>query len=159
MKVGYIQFEPILGDLDATLNYLEVLLRDSAEADLIVLPELCNSGYNFISYQQAIDTAEEVQDSHFIRFLEEHSKKNDQWIAAGFNGPVAADNERTGPAKPPGGEQHDPDHHDDHQNRPQPVLLPARTVLFHGCSSPKHCGHGVHWACQGILTRSRCPTY
>ncbi len=85
MRVGYVQFAPSLGDLDATLGNLEELLPRVMPADLIVLPELCNSGYNFASREQAISTAEQITDSRFIAFLAEHCRKRRCHIVSGFN--------------------------------------------------------------------------
>jgi predicted amidohydrolase len=85
MKVGYVQFAPTLGNLDATLGCLEELLPRCAPAELIVLPELCNSGYNFASREQAVATAETVSDSRFVAFLVEHCRRHRCHIVSGLN--------------------------------------------------------------------------
>ena len=85
MKIGCIQFEPSLGNLDDTIKRLETLIPDAAGADLIVLPELANSGYNFISQEQAWDSAESIENSRFINFLQHISKKHQFHIVSGFN--------------------------------------------------------------------------
>lgn len=85
MKIGCIQFSPVLGDLTATIKQLDPLLGQTTDADLLVLPELCNSGYNFINHQQAWETSEEIEHSTFLNFLTDHCKKHHSYIVTGFN--------------------------------------------------------------------------
>lgn len=85
MKTGFIQFSPALGKPEATLKKLGSLLDDAAEADLMVLPELCNSGYNFDDKSMAFALAESVSDSPFLRLLEAKARENDQYIVSGFH--------------------------------------------------------------------------
>jgi predicted amidohydrolase len=53
--------------------------------DLLVLPELCNSGYNFDSPEQAWETSEAVGDSVFLRYLESLCRRHNCHIVSGFN--------------------------------------------------------------------------
>jgi predicted amidohydrolase len=48
IRAGFYQFKPVFGEIQRNV---ETVLRrlDKVEADLIVLPELFNSGYQFIS--------------------------------------------------------------------------------------------------------------
>ncbi|MFN2197074.1 MAG: nitrilase-related carbon-nitrogen hydrolase, partial [Anaerolineales bacterium] len=85
MKVGYIQFQPFLGERDKTIASLDPLLRSASSADLLVLPELCNSGYNFPDYQFAHDSAEEIGGSVFIDFLCSCASDYGLYIVSGFN--------------------------------------------------------------------------
>lgn len=85
MIIGYIQFEPVLGRLKDTIDRLDRLLSDAANADLIVLPELCNSGYNFESAEMAWETSEEIGNSIFIKYLEDKCSEYNLFIASGFN--------------------------------------------------------------------------
>ena len=85
MKIGFIQFAPALGDVQATILCIDVLLPLCETADLVVLPELCNSGYNFASHEQAWETSEAIQDSIFIEFLEATCRKLNLHIVSGFN--------------------------------------------------------------------------
>lgn len=89
MRVGFVQCAPAFGDLDVTLTRIENLL-DGCETDIIMLPELCNSGYNFESYDQAWETSEGIGHSVFIDYLLSKCKELDAYIVAGFN-------ERDGP--------------------------------------------------------------
>lgn len=85
MKIGYIQFAPELGQLGETLKILDGLEDDYRDADLMVLPELANSGYNFESREQAFATAEEIHSSRFLEYLREKSIHHQTAFVAGFN--------------------------------------------------------------------------
>jgi len=85
MKIGFIQFSPKLGDIDANIQKIESFADKFKEADLLVLPELCNSGYNFKSSEQAFDTSEEIEKSEFIHFLKSICKEYYLFIVSGFN--------------------------------------------------------------------------
>jgi predicted amidohydrolase len=85
IKAGFIQFRPILGDLQANMDKLSGLLEQSARSDLIVIPELANSGYNFENRDQAYQFAEETNNSIFIDFLIEKAREFDLHIVSGFN--------------------------------------------------------------------------
>ncbi len=85
MKTGFLQFPPKLSDLCANINKIESFADQFKEADLLVLPELCNSGYNFKSALQALDTSEEIGSSEFIKFLESICKKHSMFIVSGIN--------------------------------------------------------------------------
>lgn len=84
-KVGYIQFQPILGNTDANLQQIEALLPQASSADLIVLPELANTGYNFSSRKDAFECAEDISKSNFVEFLASFAQKQNQYIVAGIN--------------------------------------------------------------------------
>jgi predicted amidohydrolase len=85
MKAGFIQLSPVLGNLNATMNKVKEHMDRVAAADLIVLPELCNSGYNFESPQQAWDTSEPVEGSAFLESLHSVCARYDRHIVTGFN--------------------------------------------------------------------------
>ena len=59
MKVGYFQFSPVFGEVKRNLDTVSERLA-RAECDLLVLPELFNSGYQFVSTEEARALAEEV---------------------------------------------------------------------------------------------------
>jgi predicted amidohydrolase len=85
MKLGLIQFAPVLGEVDKTIEKLELQFNNIKQADLIVLPELANSGYNFSSPEQAFELSESLNNSKFLDFIIEKSKKLNSLVVTGFN--------------------------------------------------------------------------
>ncbi len=85
MKVSIIQFAPHLANLEATLKDLDRLMSQVADSDLIVLPELCNSGYNFTSQEQARASSEAVSDGRFLRYLHAFARQHGCAIVSGLN--------------------------------------------------------------------------
>lgn len=69
MKLACIQFTPAFLDRDETIRRLDPWLKQAAGADLVVLPELCNSGYNFGSRDEAFACAERADDGPFLAHL------------------------------------------------------------------------------------------
>lgn len=85
MKVGFYQFNPKLGDIDYNLKNIEKALSRVKKIDLLVLPELCNSGYNFRNKKEALSLAEEIPQGKSTRFLTGLAKKKNCFIVAGIN--------------------------------------------------------------------------
>lgn len=85
MKIGFIQFAPVLANVQATMQRIDALVSQCIQADLLVLPELCNSGYNFGSFEQAWSTSETVGDSVFLRYLASLCQRHGFHIVSGFN--------------------------------------------------------------------------
>ena len=85
MKVAYVQLAPLFGNPTETLNRIEKLRSEFCTADLVVLPELCNSGYRFDGPAQARDLAEPVQNSPFINALTRVAQEDNLILVSGFN--------------------------------------------------------------------------
>jgi len=85
LKIGFIQFAPALCKSEKTMQKLSELIGQAGDADLLVLPELCNSGYNFSGYEQAWDASEEITHSIFIEYLISKCKEFSLYVATGFN--------------------------------------------------------------------------
>jgi len=90
MEIGFMQFAPVLCDVQATIEKIDKLSAGCAGIDLLVLPELCNSGYNFESKEQAWATSEEIGQGIFVQFLESLCLRLGCHIVSGLN-------ERQGP--------------------------------------------------------------
>ena len=85
MKIGFIQFAPVLGDVQATIRKIDGLIDQTKITDILVLPELCNSGYNFTSFEEAWETSEKIENSIFINYLISKCKQFNLYIVSGFN--------------------------------------------------------------------------
>jgi len=59
MRVGYFQFAPVFGDVTRNLARMSQRLS-TVECDLMVLPELFNTGYQFVSVDEVRALAEEI---------------------------------------------------------------------------------------------------
>lgn len=64
MKVAAIQFAPVFRDVQGNINALTALVQEAVSkgARLIVLPELCTTGYSFMSKTDAKPHAEQISD-------------------------------------------------------------------------------------------------
>ncbi len=85
IKVAYIQFAPVLNDLNLTIKNLDPLIEKVSNADIVVLPELANSGYNFRNKEQAFQTAESTESGIFTKFLTDKCKQHNFHIVSGIN--------------------------------------------------------------------------
>ena len=59
MRIGLYQFHPVFGRVDENISKIGKVLK-ACDADIIVLPELCTTGYQFLSREEAADYAEEI---------------------------------------------------------------------------------------------------
>lgn len=83
MKIGFYQYRPQFGRINANLN--KVLKKlEGVDADLIVLPELAFSGYYFSDRSEAFSLAEEPGDSATVHALTELCSRNDFHLVTGF---------------------------------------------------------------------------
>ncbi len=83
MKVGFIQFTPVFGEISENIRKIELLLEQT-DADLIVLPELCNTGYLFISRQEAEALGEEIPMGKTTEALCRAARRRNIHIIAGL---------------------------------------------------------------------------
>jgi len=83
MKAGFYQFAPRFGDV--TYNIQKVIdTAASAEIDLLVLPELFNTGYQFTSLEEAKSLSEKIPSGDTTKALIKLSAKKKVYIAAGI---------------------------------------------------------------------------
>ena len=85
MRIAVGQMEPKLTDVDENLTRTKILLKEAEEnkVDVLVLPELCNSGYVFESLEEASSAAEEIPVGTFSKELLSWSK-SDRLVVAGI---------------------------------------------------------------------------
>lgn len=89
LRVGFCQFLPRFGDVSANLDRIDAALR-GVRADLVVLPELATTGYNFTSPAEAAALAEPVPGGPTIRRLEAIARREGAHIVAGMAERAAA---------------------------------------------------------------------
>jgi len=83
MKVGFVQFSPSFGKIDENIEKALSLIDESA-AELIVLPELFNTGYLFISEKETHKLAEEVPSGKTTKALVGIARRKKINIVAGL---------------------------------------------------------------------------
>ena len=59
MRLGFYQFAPEFGQVEANVKHISAVLK-SADAELIVFPELATSGYLFTGLEEVERAAEPV---------------------------------------------------------------------------------------------------
>lgn len=86
VRVACIQMRPQVGESELNAHRsLEFLSRAVDEgASLVVLPELCNSGYVFTSQEEAWSSAEEVPGGQTCRAWEELCRRHGIHLVAGI---------------------------------------------------------------------------
>lgn len=82
---GFLQFCPEFGNPEGNAAFLEEFIKERELPDIMVLPELSNSGYNFRSREEAFGYSEAINESPFVEFLVETSRKRNIFIVSGFN--------------------------------------------------------------------------
>lgn len=83
MKVGFLQTSPEFGQIE--FNVERVVRRlEGLKADLIVLPELFSTGYQFKSKKEVASFAEEIPGGYAANRLIETAKKRGIFIVAGI---------------------------------------------------------------------------
>jgi N-carbamoylputrescine amidase len=90
--VACVQMQPTFGDVAANVAHsLELIDRAAARhADLIVLPELANTGYMFASREEAFGLAEPIPDGPTVTAWAERAARHKLHLVAGIT-------ERCGP--------------------------------------------------------------
>lgn len=84
-KIGLLQFAPVLGDINTNIQKIDAMLQDCHDVDIMVLPELASSGYNFASREEAFNCSETLHQSRFINFLTEKARSMNTWFVSGIN--------------------------------------------------------------------------
>jgi 5-aminopentanamidase len=83
-RVGFVQFAPIQSDVEQNIARLQALLA-GVKADVLVLPELANSGYLHASADALRPFSEPGDGSgRFLRAVRELAQDTGGLIVAGF---------------------------------------------------------------------------
>ena len=83
MRVGFYQYDPLFGEVAKNCDRVTARLEQT-EADLIVLPELFASGYQFVSQEEVQRLAEPVPDGPTVRRLVAVAQRRRMHIVAGL---------------------------------------------------------------------------
>jgi 5-aminopentanamidase len=83
MRIGYVQFRPVFGEVDANVETMRRLVS-TVEADLLVLPELAATGYTFTSKEELARIAEPFDRSRSLDTLADLARARSCALVAGF---------------------------------------------------------------------------
>lgn len=86
VKVAALQMEPHIGNKDRNIEETLKIIDEAAKkgTELMVLPELCNTGYIFNSRKEAFDLSEEVPEGPTTQEWIKAAKKHNTHICAGI---------------------------------------------------------------------------
>ena len=86
MKIGYVQFQPQFGEKEKNLKRVLRFLKNGVqeEADLIILPELFNTGYVFRSMKEVEKLSEHIPEGETTKTLIHFAENNSLNIVAGI---------------------------------------------------------------------------
>jgi len=82
LKITLVQFTPVMGDAQRNLQQIAALLKD-VKTDVIVLPELCTTGYSFINAEEAMAAAE-GPGGKSVAFFKQLANEHNALVVAGF---------------------------------------------------------------------------
>lgn len=83
LRIGYLQFSPIRGDTDHNIRKIEKSIPDGS-CDIVILPELCSTGYLFTDLCELASMAERIPEGNTTQRFIELSRRSGSWIIAGI---------------------------------------------------------------------------
>jgi len=83
MKVAIYQFSPEFGEKEKNLKKIEQTLKKT-NAELIVLPELCTTGYQFTSQEEVHSLCEPISDGKTVHEFIQFCKERKIFLVAGM---------------------------------------------------------------------------
>jgi 5-aminopentanamidase len=84
MRAGFFQFAPVFGDVERNLKTV-IKKLERVKADLVVLPELFTTGYQFISRREVAGLSEAIPAGRTTRLLAELARDRSLWLVAGLS--------------------------------------------------------------------------
>ena len=86
VKIACVQMAPVVGSKTANVAKSVAMIEEAAGqgANLIVLPELCNSGYVFETRAEAFELAEEVPAGPTVKAWAKVAEKHKLYLVAGI---------------------------------------------------------------------------
>ena len=82
VNLSVVQFSPVWGDKQHNLQRITALLK-GLDTDIIVLPELCATGYSFLSKEETFNEAEDLT-GESVEFFKELAAQSQAMVIAGF---------------------------------------------------------------------------
>ena len=83
MKIGVYQNNPLFGEVDHNIEQA-IRALTGLEADLIVFPELFNTGYQFISKEEAQKLAEEIPSGKTCQAMINLAREKEAFLVFGM---------------------------------------------------------------------------
>lgn len=83
MKAGYIQFKPEYGNITANVEAMKHFIS-TADADLLVLPELATTGYTFAAKEELENISEPFDASPSLDSLQKLARERSCGLVVGF---------------------------------------------------------------------------
>ncbi|WP_447973363.1 nitrilase-related carbon-nitrogen hydrolase [Nitrospira sp. Kam-Ns4a] len=83
MRVGFFQFDPAFGEVKRNLDRVAAAVGH-VTCDLLVLPELFATGYQFVSRQEVLDLAEPIPDGPTTQRLLALARDRGTYLVAGL---------------------------------------------------------------------------
>ncbi len=84
MNVGFAQFAPLFGEKDKNVQRTVDLITEAVNTDLLVLPELCNTGYLFEDKSEIRKLAEIIPDGSTVKAWEKAAAETNTYLVAGI---------------------------------------------------------------------------
>lgn len=84
INAGYVQYDVAFGDWSANARQVRTLVAAAKGADLLVLPELAFSGYDFRDKAELASLAESFEDGPTRTLLSEVARENNVVLVAGY---------------------------------------------------------------------------
>jgi len=85
IRAGYIQFAPVLGEVKENIERVTALLEKARGTNLVVLPELCSTGYAFLNRKEAKGFSETIPGGITTKTLLRSAGELQMYIVAGVN--------------------------------------------------------------------------
>lgn len=83
MKIAFLQFNPIFGDVEGNVDKALSLISN-VDFDLIVFPELFNTGYLFLDRSEVETFAEDIPNGYTCKRLMKYASERGVFIVAGL---------------------------------------------------------------------------
>jgi predicted amidohydrolase len=83
MKAAFIQFDPVFGEIEVNIKKAVGLIERTG-AEIIVLPELFNTGYLIVSRDEAFDLSEPIPGGKTTEALSAAAREKNAHIVAGL---------------------------------------------------------------------------